>query len=343
MIINVGPVDLAVDHSFVVRRPSRAFALFNSLLSRHTSRRSTVRLGKLGLAAILQLLAMVSVAQEIEPRLYSNAPVGVNFLVAGFVYTDGNVAVEPTVPLDDARIDANTALVAYARSLGLFGKSAKFDVTLPYAWTSGSALLMGNPVSRKVDGLLDPSLRFSINLHGAPALGVQEFAAYQQDLIVGFSLKLRAPLGQYDADRLVNNGTNRWSVKPELGLSKAVGAWRLEMAGAVEFFSDNSDYLSGGRLEQEPVYSIQAHAVYNLPSGSWLALATTYYTGGRTTTNDLRGQNLQENSRVGLTYAVPLGSQYSLKLYGSTGVSTRTGTDFDLLGMAVQYRWGGRM
>jgi hypothetical protein len=30
----------------------------------------------------------------------------------------------------------------------------------------------------------------------------------------------------------------------------------------------------------------------------------------------------------------------SVKLYGSTGVSTRTGSDFDAVGIVVQYRWG---
>jgi hypothetical protein len=30
----------------------------------------------------------------------------------------------------------------------------------------------------------------------------------------------------------------------------------------------------------------------------------------------------------------------SVKLYGSTGVSTRTGGDFDVIGIAWQYRWG---
>ena len=68
------------------------------------------------------------------------------------------------------------------------------------------------------------------------------------------------PLGQYDDTRLVNVGTNRWSVKPELGISKALGRWTLELAPAVTFYSENDDFLRGKTREQAPLYSVQANA-----------------------------------------------------------------------------------
>jgi hypothetical protein len=180
-----------------------------------------------------------------------------------------------------------------------------------------------------------------VNFYGAPALSLQEFAGYRQDLIVGASLQVSAPLGQYDADKLVNIGTNRWAVKPELGVSKAWGSWTLELATGVTFYSDNDDFLSGKTREQDPIYSVQGHLIYSFRSGVWGALNATYYTGGRATVDGVQGDNLQQNSRLGATVALPLDRHNSIKLYASTGVSTRTGSDFDAIGIAWQYRWGG--
>src|SRR4029079_18614850 len=88
----------------------------------------------------------------IEPRAYSNAPIGVNFLIAGYAYTRGGIAFGPTLPITDPHLSTSNAVVAYARVLDLWGMSAKFDATVPYTWLSGTAVHDGETISRKVDG-----------------------------------------------------------------------------------------------------------------------------------------------------------------------------------------------
>lgn len=279
-------------------------------------------------------------AQELEPRAYSNAPVGLNFVIAGYGYSHGGVAFDPSVPLTDAAIRVHTAVFAYARTLDIAGLSGKFDIVLPYAWLSGSALYAGEPREREVAGLGDPRLRVSVNLYGAPALSTQEFSSYRQDVIVGASLQVTAPAGQYDPAKLVNIGTNRWSVKPELGISKAVGPLTLELMVAATYYTENDNFLGGSTVTQDPIYSVQTHVTYNLGRGNWVAGDAVYYTGGRTTVDGVPGENLQKNTRFGVTYAHAIDRHHSLKLYASTGVFTRTGSDFDTFGIAWQYRWG---
>jgi hypothetical protein len=223
----------------------------------------------------------------------------------------------------------------------VWGKSGKFDVVLPYAWTSGSATFAGQPHQRDVSGFGDPRFRFSVNLYGAPALSLKEFADYKQDVIVGASVQVSAPGGQYDSSKLLNIGTNRWFVKPEVGISKALGPWTLELATGVTFYTDNGNFFGGKTLEQDPIYSVQGHLLYHFRSGVWGAVDGTYYTGGRTTLDGVRGDDLQENVRVGVTLALPVDRHNSIKLYGSTGVFARTGSDFNAVGIAWQYRWGG--
>jgi hypothetical protein len=292
---------------------------------------------------VVLLVAMVKLvyAQQLEPRTYTNTPVGMNFLIAGYGYADGGILSDPSIPLQNADIRIHEVILAYARSLDVMGRSGKFDVIVPYAWVSGSGEFRGQPGERDVDGFGDPRLRLSVNLVGAPALSLAEFSDYRQDVILGASLQVGLPVGQYDNDRLLNIGTNRWTIKPELGVSKTIGPLTLELAGSASFYTDNTDFLNGHTLEQDPIYALQGHLIYSLRSGIWMALDGTYYTGGSTTIDGKDGVDSQSNSRVGLTLAFPVTRRHSIKLYGSTGVSTRTGGDFDAAGVAWQVRWGG--
>ena len=291
--------------------------------------------------ALLAVMSPHARAQDLEPRAYANTPVGLNFLIAGYTYSRGGVATDPSVPLNDAAIQVHGGVLAYARALGVLGQSAKVDVVLPLARISGSATFAGEPREREVSGLGDPRVRFSLNFYGAPALSLTEFADYEQDLIIGASLQVSVPLGQYEADKLVNVGTHRWSVKPELGVSKAFGKLTLELLNGVTFYTDNDDFLGDKTRTQDPIYSVQGHVIYSFGHGIWAALDGTYYMGGRTTVDGVKGDDRQGNTRVGATVALPVSRHHSIKLYASHGVSTRTGSDFDTVGMAWQFRWGG--
>lgn len=299
-----------------------------------------INISGLSVCALLAGLSTAS-AQDIEPRAYSNAPVGVNFVIAGYSYTDGGLAFDPSLPVKNPQLETSNALLAYARAIDVGGKSGKVDVILPYTWLSGTADNQGTTLTRDVDGLADARLRLSVNLYGAPALGLKEFAAYEPDLIVGVSLQVSAPTGQYDNTRVVNIGANRWWFKPELGVSKTHGQWTLEGALAVTFYTDNDDFYDGQTRAQDPVYAVQGHAIYSFLSGKWLSFDVNYFNGGRTTIDGTLTNDLQQNWRVGGTLAIPVDRLNSIKLYASSGVSARTGNNYDLLGVAWQHRWGG--
>ena len=301
------------------------------------SRSAGAALVALALAAIAPAVH----AQDIEPRAYSNAPIGVNFLIAGYAYTRGGLSLDPSLPITDPLLKTSNAVLAYARVIELGGQSAKVDVIVPYTWLDGTALYRGDPVARTVDGAADASVRLSVNFLGAPALRLPEFARYEQDLIVGASLRVTAPTGQYDRTRLVNIGTNRWSFRPEVGVSKASGPWTLELKVAATFYTDNDDFYGGSRRSQGNIYSAGLHVVRGFANGMWASLDTTVFGGGRTTIDGDRADDLQQNWRVGATLAMPVDRLNSVKLYASSGVQDRTGNDYDLIGIAWQHRWGG--
>ncbi len=291
----------------------------------------------------LSLISMMSNchAQALEPRAYSNAPVGMNFLLVGYQGSKGALLFDPAVPITDANADIDMGLLGYLHTLNVAGKSAKAGVLLPYASLSADGYVNGDFRTRETDGAADPSLYFSINFYGAPALSLKEFKDYRQDTIIGFTFKLTAPLGAYDSDKFINIGTNRWSFAPELGISHALGNWTLEASTAAIFYTDNNNFDNGKTREQETIYSTQLHVTYSFAHDIWAAVSATYYTGGRSTIEGITNNDLQKNWRTGFTLALPVNRYNSIKLFGSSGVSTRTGNNYDALGIAWQYRWGG--
>jgi hypothetical protein len=297
-------------------------------------------LGRLiGAALALASASFETYAQDLEPRAFANTPVGLNFLIGGYAYSKGTVGTDPSIPLEDTEVKLNSAVLAYVRTLDLWGRSGKVDVILPISSASGSAKLAGQERKRNVTGLADPRFRFSMLLYGGPALSLDEFRDFKPDVIIGTSFEVTAPLGQYDSEKLLNIGTNRWSFKPEVGTSKTLGPVTLELASGVRFYTDNNDFLDGKTLQLSPLYSVQGHLIYSFATGIWAGLDALYYTGGRGTIDGKKGETL-ENARVGLTLTLPVNRYNSVKLYGSTGVYTKTGSDFDLVGIVWQFRWG---
>lgn len=296
-----------------------------------------------GSLLISALLAAVTAAraQSIEPRSFSNAPVGVNFLIVGYAFTRGGLSFDPAVPVKDPKLLTSNAILAYARVFDLAGMSAKFDVEAPFTWLSGTAQYMNQPVAREVDGLGDARFRLSVNFLGAPALSLPEFASYKQDLIVGGSLQVSVPTGQYDDTRLVNLGTNRWFFKPELGVSKAMGPLTLEYTTDATFYTANTNFFDAHRRTQDPIYSLQGHAIYNFRSGIWLSADVNYFTGGSTMIDGLMDHDLQRNWRFGTTVSFPLDVRHSIKIYASHGVYARTNDNYDLIGVNFQISFGG--
>lgn len=280
-------------------------------------------------------------AQTLEPRAFINTPVGMNFVLVGYQGSKGALVFDPAVPITDANADIDMGFLGYVHTLDVAGKSAKTGILLPYAALYADGFLDGDFRTRETDGVADPTFYFTMNFYGAPALSLKEFKDYQQDTIIGFTFKLTAPLGEYEPDKLINIGTNRWSIEPALGISKALGNWILEASAAASFYTDNNDFFNGQAREQDAIYSTQFHVTYSFPRHIWAAVSATYYTGGRTTIDGVTNNDLQQNWRTGFTLALPVTRKHSIKLFGSSGVSTRTGNNYDALGIAWQYRWGG--
>ena len=278
-------------------------------------------------------------AQEIEPRAYSPAPKGVNFLVFGGANSSGGVLTDPSLPVENIEASIDALVVGYGRTFGLFGRSANAAIVFPYVFAEASGDIGEQRASVSRNGVGDTRIRMAVNLIGAPALTPREFMQHPPETTLGFSFILNVPNGKYDPSKLVNIGTNRWAAKTEFGLSHPWRAWVFETYAGAWWFDDNDNFFGGQLREQDPLLSAQAHVSYTIRPRMWVALDATFYDGGQTTLNGLEKRDRQSNSRAGVTFAMPLGRDFGLKFNWSRGATTRIGSSFTTYGIALQYVW----
>jgi hypothetical protein len=299
----------------------------------------TRRLGTALATALLVGPALTASAQELEPRRYVNAPTGVNFAALAYGFASGNVLLDPSLPIEGLDANLHSVALRYVRTLGLFGKGTKVNASLPLTFADWSGTVASEFRTRSIDGFGDITLGIDMNLVGGPALSRSEFASHRSDTIVGVGLQVRIPSGQYDPERLLNLGTNRWTFVPQVGVSHVMGAWTVEAAARAWLFTVNDDFFGGNRLEQRPLVSVQLHGVYTVRPGLWLAAGIGGANGGRSVVNDIAGDTLQQNSRVGFVFAYPLTRSQGLRLALTTSLTTSSGSDFRTLGVAWQRAW----
>jgi hypothetical protein len=279
-------------------------------------------------------------AQDLEPRSYAAAPIGMHFLGVAASRSSGDVVVDPSLPIDDVRATVGSIALAGGTTFDLFGRTAFVFAALPIARVSASGRVGETTGHASRTGLADPRIKLSVNVIGGRALTPREFAVAARPTIVGVSLVVVPPIGQYDRTKLVNIGANRWSFKPEIGISHVVRKWTFDGYAGSWLFTANDEYYTGSSLRtQRPIVALQGHVSYAPGRRWWVAIDGTWYSGGTSEIDRVPKADLQRNSRLGVTLSLPLAQQQSLKIATSAGATTRFGGDFTTIGIAWQRSW----
>ena len=280
-------------------------------------------------------------AQDLEPRRWTHLPVGANFAGIGYAYTDGNIFLDPSLLIEDAQAQLHSAGLAYIRVLDVLGKTGRIEVLAPYSIGRWEGSLNGEFASVRRNGFGDPRARFAVNLLGPPAQRSSEFSAFNGATIVGAALDVSAPWGEYRSDRLVNLGTNRWVLRPQLGVVHSINKWTVELTGSAWFFDDNSDYFGGVPQKQDPLYALETHLIYTFRPGLWASLSLGYGDGAASTIDGVDRNDRQSNFLWAISVGLPIDRQHGLKLAFMRGATNQdTGVDYDRLILAYVYMWG---
>ena len=287
--------------------------------------------------------------QDLTPRAYVITPVHSNAIILTYNFSDGGVLFDNSIPITNATVILNVSTISLYHSLNFFGRSANITASLPYGVGHFQGKFLDNETKRYRSGLVDSFFRFSVNIKGGPAMSAKEYQSWQQKTILGVSLKIVTPTGQYDPTTLVNIGSNRWAFKPEFGYSERWGHWVLDAYAGAWFFTTNPEFWShnsffpGTRSQAEaPTGSFEGHLSYSIKPRLWVSLDGNFWFGGRTTLNGVEVINTyQKNSRIGATASIPLTKHQSLKISYNNGDYVLYGGNYQTVSVAWQYGWLG--
>jgi hypothetical protein len=254
-------------------------------------------------------------------------------------HSDGDMLLNASSPIKDFEVRANTYSAGTGGTFALWDRLASVAIGLPYVDGTASGLLDGIPERVNRAGVADLRVRLTLSLLPGSALSAADFMRAPPDRTLGVSLVVNVPTGEYFDDKLVNLGTNRWAFRPEFGGSRRFGRWNFDGSLGVWLFGDNDEFLGNKQRSQDPVTTLQGHVSYTFAPRLWLGASGTWYTGGTTSVDGVSDHNRQGNSRAGLTLAIPVGQQNSVKLAWSKGVTARFGGDLEMYSLSWQYLW----
>jgi len=296
---------------------------------------------RIALLLLASMYSLASTAQELTPRAYWPSPVGTNLLVYAYQNTSGDILTDPSLPVSGVKSDIDYLQVGYQHTFDWFSRTGTLQINVPYSWSMTKGFLANEYRERKIRGMADTQIRFAINLLGAPSMDKEAFRHLlaNPETIVGVSLLLKLPTGEYQPDKYINIGANRWAAKPAIGtIVPIVPSLLFEFEFGVWFFGEN-DQLLGQTSEQKPIYSAEAHLVKITRSGVWASLDVNFYRGGQTSIDAISQANLQSNSRAGVTLFYPWKRRHGLRGSYSKNIYTESGGDFRILSLSYTYAW----
>ena len=288
----------------------------------------------------LLLMSGSCFAQEITPRAYWPAPEGTKLLILAYGHQAGDVITDAALPIEDAESRSNSVILGYQQTFSLLGRTTNLQVELPFASGSTRANLEGLPARRDVSGMGDIAATLAINLLGSPSQTPEEFQAFRKNPrpVLAASIKAIAPTGQYDNDKLVNIGSNRWAARIRLGYIQPLAKrWVLELSAGIWFFQDNKDFVAGVR-QQKPVTAFDVSLIRRIRPGFWASLDGTFYVGGRTTVDNTINLDRQQNSRLGFSVAYPFTNRHLWRFSFTNDLTTEFGGDYNTITLSYAYR-----
>jgi hypothetical protein len=280
-------------------------------------------------------------AQFTDPRTYTSAPVGLNNLEFDFTHAHSNSSIDTSLVVGSTNLELNKGTLSYTHNFAVFGHFAWITPSVPFASLRGS--VASSDISGSSTGTGDSSIQFAGLLMGGQALSAEQFATHKPTPSLGMSLTVTIPTGEYNADKLLNLGSHRWSFKPEIGVSypfEPEHKWVVDAYINAYFFTDNTAYRGVEVLHQEPLPSLEAHISYNLTRSFWASLDTRYAFRGETVVDGVEQQNAQQSLIMGGEAHWSPNSHNSLNLVFAKAVVHSNAPAYTGVVVKYVYTWG---
>ena len=289
----------------------------------------------------LAVLHTHACAQFTDPRTYQNAPVGINQLELAYAYAHSNTSIDTSFIVSGAKFNLNQSFIDYTRYFAFLHHMAWVEADIPIANLKGS--ITGTDITGSNTGTGDSGYTAAILLKGGPALTPEQFANAKTATSIGLSLSTTAPTGQYDHNKLLNLGSDRWSFKPELAISRPFGPdqrWVFDAYANTYLYTDNASYRGTQILRQQALLGIEGHISYTFNNTIWASLDTRYSFLGDTTISGVNQDNPQRNFVLGSEFVVSPNSRNSFTFEFAKASVHKNGPSLTGFAVRYDYTWG---
>ncbi|UYL09910.1 transporter [Bdellovibrio sp. SKB1291214] len=262
---------------------------------------------------------MPSITYADGARDWQSIPFDTNLLFIYYTYSNNEVSIDPSLPIDGVSVNANVPIIRYARSFAINGKIGGIQLIVPYGFVD--ARITGTNMTTSAQGWGDVNTILFANLFGAPALTRAQFVKWTPEDYLTAAVGITAPTGSYHEDSILNIGKNRWSFKPQLSYGTYLSRRTLLAINAnVQIFTDNDGYKNRERLSQDLLYGLELHLSRDINNTIWVAGDGFYAYGGETKIDGAHQNNWQRTLRVGLSAGLKIDSATAMSASATRSV-----------------------
>ena len=160
----------------------------------------------------------------------------------------------------------------------------------------------GSTFSQSTSGYGDPNIQLDVNLFGTPRLKSNvDLLNYEPTWTIDAAVLLAFPIGEYQNDKLVNLGLNRWWGRVAFPFKYHFGVFApgymssFEVVPSVWLFAENDDFI-GQKLENDPLWQLEAHLTHDFTRSFFGSLDLLYRGGFQ---SEIDGMEVGEELDVG--------------------------------------------
>jgi len=255
-------------------------------------------------------------------------------------------------------VEANLAIVTWAHHFTLLDRASSFSVNLvggnvdvdmnvndaPAAFLP-AAIVTGSSLSQSSSGFADPSMQLVVNLFGTPRMKSNvDLLNYEPKVTLDVATMLAIPAGEYEGEKMVNMGLNRWYGRVALPLKYHFGVFSrgymssLEIIPSVWLFEKNDDFL-GAELENDPLLQLEGHLTHDFTPTFFGSLDMLYRSGFQSEIDGVDAGDELEIGEFGLTLGYQLTDNTSLRTGYSANMFGDDDIDTSLIRIQFVYAW----
>jgi len=267
-----------------------------------------------------------AIAETVHPRDYIAAPSGVNLSVT---YLDHRSADDYFV--DGSKLSSNADLQA----------TALIQRFIHYTE------LLGMPADPQI---IVPVVDLDVGMAGQGSKGIGDttigstfwpVADAENRQWFGITPFLILPTGDYDDQKAVNVGANRWSYVLQAGYAKGITEkLHIDLIGEVEAFGDNDQFLGNNKLEKDEVYRFNTTFSYDITPGNYVWTRYVKQIGGEEQVNGVaRLGTDQDTDTLSVGYTHWIGQELQLQAEYTQDIEVENGfkTSGFTLRMAIPF------